>query len=573
MSSLSAASLRSAVGLASVALIASVGMTVAAGPAAADQTYYVPVTKAWTIDGHGYGHGHGMSQYGAYGAALQGLSYTRITRFYYPGTSWAKARGNVRVLISADYSSDLQVRPQRGLRLRDMKDGEVWTLPTGNGIDRWRLTPASDGRTAVQFRDARGWHRWRVPGGKQTLKSDGQFRAKRPLTLMVPSDSGVTPRRYRGILRSVRPYPGATVRDTVNVLPMDAYVQGVVPYEMPASWHQQALRSQAVAARTYAAWQRAQNPRRYYQICDTTACQVYGGAGAEQATSNEAVQATAQAILTSGGKPAFTQFSSSSGGWTSAGSMPYLPAKRDPYDGFAGNPVHSWTVQVSASTLERSHPEIGKLVALHVTKRDGHGRWRGRVLQIRLEGTSGTAYLTGDDFRWQYGLWSSWFSIEPTPIIVRWRDLGGSKSLLGEPTSGEYGVDSGAVQEFTGGRVYWTSGTGAREVRGRLLQVYRLWGGPGSSLGWPVSGVQNAADGGYKTKFQGGRIYAKAGPGAHVVYGHILRRWAQEQYASGKLGYPTTDVHAINGGQRCTFQHGTITWNRASNSFTVTRTG
>ena len=58
---------------------------------------------------------------------------------------------------------------------------------------------------------------------------------------------------------------------------MDDYVQGVVPAEMPASWEPEAVQAQAVAARTYAAWHRARSGDRYYQICDTTSCQVYGG--------------------------------------------------------------------------------------------------------------------------------------------------------------------------------------------------------------------------------------------------------------------------------------------------------
>ena len=61
---------------------------------------------------------------------------------------------------------------------------------------------------------------------------------------------------------------------------------------------------------------------------------MYGGVDAEHPASNRAVDATAGDILTHGGQPAFTQFSSSSGGWTAAGSMPYLRAKRDPYDGW-----------------------------------------------------------------------------------------------------------------------------------------------------------------------------------------------------------------------------------------------
>jgi SpoIID/LytB domain protein len=69
--------------------VAVLAITAVPGPAsAAPQRYYVPVDKVWTVDGHGYGHGHGMSQYGAQGAALKGLSYSKIIDFYYPRTSW-----------------------------------------------------------------------------------------------------------------------------------------------------------------------------------------------------------------------------------------------------------------------------------------------------------------------------------------------------------------------------------------------------------------------------------------------------------------------------------------------------
>ncbi len=564
MSVLFAGRLRSAVVLVAASAVAA---ALTAGVARADQTYYVPVTKTWTVSGHGYGHGHGMSQYGAQGAALRGLTYAEIIKFYYPHTAWGTVKGRVRVLISADYTPDLQVLPRRGLRIRDLADRSSWRLPTRPAIKTWRMLPTDEGRTAVQFRNASGWHRWTAPDGRVAFRRDGEFFAGAPLTLRLPSGAL---KRYRGALRIVRPSPGAT-RDTVNVLSMDAYVQGVVPYEMPTSWHQQSLRAQSVAARTYAAWQRAQHPDRYYQICDTTACQVYGGVGAERSSSNAAVKATARRIVTYGGRPAFTQFSASSGGWTSAGDVPYLPAKRDPYDGFGGNYVHDWSVKVSALTLERSHPAIGHLVALRVTKRDGNGEWNGRVLKIVLVGTRGRAYMTGDDFRWTYGLRSSWFTIAPTPITVRWRHLGATRSRLGSPTTREFPVGRGAIQVFDGGRIYWSSDTGAREVYGRLLTAYREWGGPLSNLRWPVSGVQRAVDGGHKVKFQSGRIYSKRGTGAHVVRGPILDRWARQKYAEGWLGYPITDVYAVDGGHRCRFEHGTITWKRATDSFKVTR--
>jgi stage II sporulation protein D len=553
-----------------VAVVAPLAITATGSSASADQTYYVPISKSWTISGHGYGHGHGMSQYGAQGAAMRGLGYTDIINFYYPGTSWARSKGMVRVLVSADTTSDLQVRPQGGLALRDLTSNKKWTLPTRAAIDRWRLTPVPRG-TAVQFHTATGWHAWDVPGAQRMLKAAGQFTSRsHVLTLLVPSGSDVTAKRYRGTLRSVPPYAGASVRDTVNVLPMDSYVRGVVPYEMPASWDAAALRSQAVAARTYAAWLRAQNPRRYYQVCDTTSCQVYGGVTAEQTSSNDAVTATAGKILTYQGKPAFTQFSSSSGGWTSKGSVPYLPAKKDPYDNIAMNANHSWKVVVSARSLERSHPEIGTLRDLRVTSREGHGEWGGRVLQIVLHGSKGNAMMTGDDFRWQYGLKSSWFNIAPTPIIQRWHAIGAAKSSIGRPSSAEYRLDDGSAQNFTQGRIYWSDKTGAREMMGPLLFTYRAFGGPASRVGWPMTGIMKAPLKGHKIRLQRGYLFSKPGLGASVMFGPVLERWSRaEGGPSGHLGYPTSNVHAVAEGQRASFQHGSITWVRKTNTFRV----
>jgi SpoIID/LytB domain protein len=541
----------------------------AAPTASAAQVYYVPITKSWTIKGHGFGHGHGMSQYGAQGAALKGVGYRDIVDFYYPNTTWDQTKGNIRVLIGSDTSSDLEVKPHQGLLVRDLVGKDKWSLPANDNIDRWRLFPLDTGRTAVQLHNAGGWRRWDIPDHRDTLRGNAQFEAAGPMTLLVPSGDGVVGHAYRGALRSAQPYPGATTRDTVNVVSMDQYVRGVVPYEMPASWEQQALRAQSVAARTFAAYERAQNPKRYWQLCDTTACQVYGGVDAEQKSSNAAVTATAGEILTYKGKPALTQFSSSSGGWTADGGLPYLPAKRDPYDDFPDNAMHSWQLQVSAKTLQKSHPEIGSLVAVKVAKRDGNGQWRGRVVQIVLKGTKGKSYMTGDDFRWTYGLRSNWFTIAPTAIMERWRHLGGKKSGLGVPKSGEYAYDGGSAQDFSHGQIVWNADTGARDLKGPILKAYRKLGGPSSLLGWPSTGMMPAPNDGHKVRFQHGKMFSTVKTGAHLLYGPILKRWEQEGAADSWLGFPTTNVQTTAKGLRCTFEGGRIAWDKTTHEFTV----
>jgi SpoIID/LytB domain protein len=393
-------------GPAAVLVAGLVAVPLASAPAPAvttAQSYPVPASGVYTVQGHGFGHGHGMSQYGADGAAKAGLDYRQIMEFYYPGTSWGTARGTVRVLVTSDTTRDLVVSPAAGLTVRDLGSGTTYPLPAISGVTRWRLN-VSGTRTVVGYFTG-SWHRYR-PGGLETLTGDGELRADVPLTLWTPYGSRV----YRGRLRAASPSAGSADRDTVNVVSLDNYVRGVVPAEMPASWSAEAVKAQAVAARTYAAWSRGLNPGRYYQICDTTACQVYSGTTREDPRGDAAVAATAHRVLTYQGTPAFTQFSASNGGWSTVGSRPYLVAEADPYDGRTSNPVHTWTLRLSAARIEAVYPGIGALQGLRVIRRDGNGEWGGRVESIVLDGKRKDLTLSGEGFRSDFGLRSSWFA-------------------------------------------------------------------------------------------------------------------------------------------------------------------
>ena len=365
-----------------------------ASPAQAADTWDVPSTAWITITGHGYGHGHGMSQYGAEGAARAGLTFRQIAQFYYPGTSWGEATGRVRVQISADTTNDLVVRTRSGLTLRDAGTGQNTVLPD-NGATRWRIAVNRQGRNAVAFFTDR-WRRYRFLSGEGAFAAGGG-----PVTLVTPSGN----LRYRGWLRS-------TAGNTINIVTLEAYLRGVVPKEMPATWSPAAVQAQAVAARTYAAYERA---HRTTPLCDTTSCQVYGGYDAEHPASNAAIAATRGLALMYAGEPAFTQFASSSGGWTSAGSVPYLVAKEDPYDGWTGNSVHTWSLRVQDGVLERAWPSIGNLQRVVVLDRDGNGQWGGRVSSIRIVGGKGRVTITGDTLRSTLGLRSTWVNFKVMP--------------------------------------------------------------------------------------------------------------------------------------------------------------
>lgn len=375
--------------------------SVTAAPADARSRRADVITTPLSITGYGFGHGHGMSQYGAKGAAEQGLTYRQIAGFYYPGTTWASAGGSVRVLITADTTRGVTVLPRTGLYAARVDGKRQWSLDRPRlGAKRWRIVPEAGGRSRIDYRTDT-WHAL----GRTT--GDLQFSAGgAPITLQLPGGAQVA---YRGVLRSASPHPGGMDRDTVNVVSLDNYLKGVVPREMPALWSPQAVQAQAVAARTYAAFERA-DQHGYYQICDTSACQVYGGYSAEHPAANAAVAATAGQILTYGGKPAFTQFSASNGGASMAGGMPYLVSESDPYDR-AASPYRGWTVTVTPDAIVQQWPRIGQLTAIRVTPSANNAPGGGYVSTVTVTGTAGSVDVSGDAFRSFAGLKSSWFAI------------------------------------------------------------------------------------------------------------------------------------------------------------------
>ena len=375
-------------------------VTPAAGAERRADAWSVPARATISLTGHGYGHGHGMSQYGAEGAARQGIGFAAIVDFYYPGTTWSTADGPVSVLVSADTSDDLVVVARKGLGLYDLSARERITLP--EGPSRFRLVTDSRATRLQAFAG-----RWTT---LRKLSGEGEFVAKGPITLVTPTGWAA----YRGRLRAAAPRPGSIARDTVNVVGLEKYLRGVVPREIPASWSAEAVRAQAVAARTYAAYERAHPRAAHYQICDTTSCQVYGGTAYEHPAATEAIKATRGQIVTDGTGPAFSQFSASSGGWTAAGSVPYLAAREDPYDGWTGNPVHTWTRTLTDTAVESSYQSIGQLQEIVVGERDGNGEWGGRVQSLTLVGSTRSVTVSGDALRAVLGLRSTWFTFEVT---------------------------------------------------------------------------------------------------------------------------------------------------------------
>ena len=369
------------------------------GPAHAAEARRTGPTQV-VVQGHGYGHGRGMSQQGAEAAARRGVGHEAILRYYYPGTGRGAAAGSIRVWIRNDVTNDVQVMARPFLTAHRVGTRTSWRLDrAAPRAKRWRVLPKGDRASVLDYFNDR-WHRFRKVPGTLELGAGG-----RPVTLV--RQGGRT--AYRGVLRSVPSSPGNRI--TVDVVPLETYLRSVVPSEVVAStWHPQALQAQAVAARTYAVHQRAQRTGKIWDVDNTQASQVYGGAAVEYPTTDRAVRATRGQIRTYGGTAAFTEFSASNGGWRAAGDAPYLTAAQDAYES-AATPFHDWTVTLTAAKVEAKYPSIGDLQTVTPGDRDGNGPWGGRVGTVTLTGSAGTETVRGTDFAATLGLRSTLFDL------------------------------------------------------------------------------------------------------------------------------------------------------------------
>ncbi len=381
-----------------------------------------PATAAATVGfaGHGWGHGRGMSQWGAYGYALdRGWDHRQILAHYYGGTSEGTiANDEVSVRLVGVTGQDLVVLTSRqdfvveGTRVAG-GSGAVFRRTGGT----WSFTTRADGCFGAD-----------APGARDVGRAPAVW---------LPTDPGDDRSRMFTVCNTDRPYRGnfrpvvdsAGTSHLVNHVPIESYLRGVVPRESSASWGDAgggrgmaALRAQAVAARSYG---RSEARTSYAQSCDTDSCQVYGGALNEDPRTDRAIAETrGQVRRLPSGAVARTEFSASSGGWTAGG---VFPAVQDLGDTRA--PRHDWTLTVPASRISAAWPAIGEYRSMTVLDRNDLGRDGGRVLSVRITGSNGSVTATGDQVRSALKLWSNWFTpVQPseTQWMLRSTTSGGS---------------------------------------------------------------------------------------------------------------------------------------------------
>lgn len=365
-----------------IALLVLAALSAAAG-GAASRGQTAPLSSAtFVITGHGWGHGVGMPQWGAYGYAQHGWLAPRILGHYYPSTTLGPAPlARVRVLLQA------------GERSVNLSSALPFTVKDASGTS-YQLDPgAVTITTALKVKVDAAKPAKALPGplvfspGGQPLKLD---------------------RRYRGSLQ-VSVVSGKL--QVVNTVGLEAYLYGVVPSEMPHTWSAEALKCQAIAARSYALAVRKTGGA--FDLYADTRSQVYRGVDGEQPEASAAVDATAGQVVLYQGKVATTYFYSSSGGrtaaiqdaWPNSKPVPYLVSVADPYDTIS--PHHVWgPYRFTAATLARKLKVPGKLVDVQATLNGS-----GRATSLTATGTAGEVTVAAGDVRRLLGLQSTWFSL------------------------------------------------------------------------------------------------------------------------------------------------------------------
>lgn len=199
----------------------------------------------------------------------------------------------------------------------------------------------------------------------------------------------------------------------LNLVDLESYLYGVVGAEMPASWPIEALKSQAVAARTYALYHWMKRRNQPYDLGDTTRWQVYRGVQGESDAVRRAVDGTVGQVLLFNGDLINAMYHSNSGGHTddslalNGENLPYLTAVED-FD--QSSPYYRWQVSISAARLfQRLSLDIGELLDLHPQDRTPNGR----VLTVMAIGSRGTQLLDATQMRFKLGLKSTFFEIPP----------------------------------------------------------------------------------------------------------------------------------------------------------------
>ena len=339
--------------------------------------------KKWVVKGAGFGHGIGMSQYGAYGFAKHGTAYQGILAHYYTGTTLGTTgQSTVRVLLRAHESTV-----------------------------RFSGASAACGVGLVEGRA----YSVKRKGSKVILrKKSGRKLANCGAVLSASGGASINligKGAYRGALEVRASSMGGRL-NAINAVGLDDYVRGVIAGEVPSSWPMDALRAQAVAARSFGV-ATDKNGNGFDQYDDTRS-QVYEGLDSETARTNQAVADTALQVVLYKGEVAETYYFSTSGGHTENNEFsslgfggtpyPYLRGVPDPYDD--ASPYHRWTRKFSIGGMQSALGGLvrGKLKRIVVARTGASPR----IVKAKLIGSGGVSSASGPTLQSRLGLPDTW---------------------------------------------------------------------------------------------------------------------------------------------------------------------
>lgn len=292
-------------------------------------------------------------------------------------------RLEMRVAIEQGVNQ-IQVGSSTDAVVRDGAGQVLANIPAMNA----KVAESEAGRVAID--DWQASQLWIEPSeGGAVWIGDKWYRGR---TLVVPTGNGLT---------------------AVNYVDLEHYLYSVVGAEMPTSWPIEALKAQAVAARSYALFQRQTGANEVFDVGDTQAWQVYGGLGEETASTQAAVDQTQGQVLTYNGQIINAVFHSSSGGHTEdvervwISPLAYLRGVPD-FDQYS--PDRQWVENFSASELQQRIPGLGNIISFTPEELTRPG---GRVRRMQVVGESGSRIMTGDEIRRALGLKSTLFAITP----------------------------------------------------------------------------------------------------------------------------------------------------------------
>lgn len=302
----------------------------------------------------------------------------------------------VRVALS-DRADHVTVTSARGLRL---------SLPSGDRVDS-SVTVSRRGR-------ALHVNRARVQGTQIRLQGNGEA-----LYLILKESSPDSKRRHWVVNGGLEIAMQGAALLVVNRVPLEEYVEGVVGSEVNPAWHEELLKTQAVAARTYVLHKKRENEKRPFDVYAGVQDQVYAGRRRVNDAVRRAVAATRGQVITYERRPIFAAYSSTAAGPTEdavnvwAKEFPYLRGVECPFD--QESPHYEWHVAVPFDVIESRLREEGYAIGRLATLTPYSMTKAGRVNEVRMLHSGGELIVTGQDFRRILGyatLFSTQFRID-----------------------------------------------------------------------------------------------------------------------------------------------------------------